>query len=267
MLKTVHDDLQREVIFDFPPQRVVCLCPSLTETLFALGLAGRIIGRTSYCTHPAEHVQNVAIVGGTKDVDIDRVRALNPDLVIAEKEENQPQTVGTLAETLPVFVFNVTDYESALHAVTHLGNLTGRTERATTLVRDIRNAFTDVRPRATHRVAYLIWQNPYRAAGRDTYIHALLEKCGFDNVAAQLAGRYPEISIETLRELAPAWVFLSSEPFPFDDAHLAKLAPQIPAARLIRVNGEMFAWYGSRMIPAAKYLQQLLAELDKTTNA
>lgn len=263
MRKTIQDDLRRDVSFDFPPRRVVCLCPSLTETLFALGLDETVVGRTSYCVHPAGRVRNVATVGGTRDVDLARVQALEPDLVVATKEENPEKTVLALAETLPVFVFDVTDYESALRAIMNLGELTDRVARAEGLVHDIRGAFAELRPQAARTVAYLIWADPYMAAGRGTYIHALLEKCGLENVCAKLAGRYPEVGVESLRELRPQFIFLSSEPFHFDDSHVARLASRIPAARVIRVDGEMFAWYGSRMLAAAGYLRQLINELDR----
>jgi len=266
MRKTVKDDLGRELTFESPPRRVVSLCPALTETLFALGFGDAVVGRTSYCIRPAEHVRNVATVGGTKDVEIDRVRTLNPDLIIAAKEENPRRTVEALAETFPVYVIDVTDFESALQAITSLGHLTGRTEQARTLIDNVRNAFADLRPRATRRVAYLIWQKPYMAAGGNTYIHALLEKCGCENVCAQLTDRYPEVTIEMLRRFAPQWVLLPSEPFPFDDAHVAELAPQVAPARVRRIDGQMFSWYGSRMLAAAEYLKRFAAELDCTSN-
>ena len=262
MPKTVRDDLQRDVTFRFPPRRIVCLCPSLTETLFALGLDRQVIGRTSYCIHPAQRVQSVTVVGGTRDVDSDRVRALRPDLIIAAKEENPQQVVQLLADALPVFVCNVADYDSALRAITSLGNLTDRVQQAAAVVRRIRTAFAQLRPNATHRVAYLIWREPYMAAGRGTYIDALLEKCGLKNVCKGLSGRYPEITIELLRQLRPTWILLSSEPFPFNESHFGELASQIPAARVVRVDGEMFSWYGSHMLAAAEYLRKLTRRLD-----
>jgi iron complex transport system substrate-binding protein len=262
MRKTVRDDLGRDVTLESPRRRIVCLCPSLTETLFALGLAEQVVGRTRYCIHPAKQVEGAAVVGGTHDVDIDRVQALKPDLVVAAKDENPRQAVETLADSLPVFVCDVTDYESALYAITNLGNLVDRAEQAAALVHDIRQAFTRVQPQARHRVAYLIWRDPYMAVGGGTYIDALLQKCGLDNVCRDLPGRYPGLSIEALRRLAPAYVFLSSEPFSFDDSHVAELTDQLPNARVIRIDGEMFAWYGSRMLAAADYLARLIAHVE-----
>ncbi len=262
MSKTVRDDLERDVTFRFPPRRIVCLCPSLTETLFALGLDEQVVGRTRYCIHPAQRVQSVTVVGGTRDIDSDRVRALRPDLVIAAREENPEQVVELLADALPVFVCDVTDYDSALRAVTRLGNLTNRAQQAAALVHGICAAFAELRPNTTHRVAYLIWREPYMAVGCGTYIHALLEKCGFENLCKGLPGRYPEITTGLLRQLAPTWILLSSEPFPFNESHFGELASQIPAVRVVRVDGEMFSWYGSRMLAAAEYLRKLIRRLD-----
>ncbi len=266
MPKTVEDDLGREVTFEFPPRCVVSLCPSLTETLFALGLNAEVVGRTSYCIHPAERVRNVATVGGTKDVDIDRVRTLKPDLIIAAKEENPQDTVETLAGTFPVYVVDVADFEDALRAIAALGDLTDRTAAAAVLAGSIRTAFADLHPRTTHRVAYLVWRDPYMAVGADTYICSVLAKCGCANVCAHLTDRYPEVTIEMLRGFAPQWVLLPSEPFPFDDTHVAELAPQLAPARVMCVDGEMFSWYGSRMLAAAEYLKRFAAELDSTSN-
>jgi ABC-type Fe3+-hydroxamate transport system substrate-binding protein len=263
MRQCLQDDLQRDVSFPFPPRRVVSLCPSLTETLFALGLdEGTVVGRTEYCVHPAGRVRNVATVGGTQTIDTQRVRTLRPDLVIASKDENSREAVEALSETLAVFVFDVRGFEDALRAISRLGELTDCTGRAQALAGEIRAAFATLRSRATRRVAYLIWKDRYRAVGRDTYIDSLLHKCGFKNVCAPLAGRYPELSLDTLRDLRPEWVFLSSEPYPFDESHAAQLAARLTRTRVIRVDGEMFGWYGSRMLAAADYLKRLAAELD-----
>jgi len=262
MSKTVRDDLERDVTFRFPPRRIVCLCPCLTETLFALGLDKQVVGRTRYCIHPAQRVPSVTVVGGTRDVDIDHVRALRPDLVIAAKEENPQQVVELLADAVPAFVCDVTDYESALRTITNLGNLTDRVRQADALVRRIRTAFAELQPKTTRRVAYLVWREPYMAAGRDTYISALLEKCSLENVCKALPARYPEVTIESLRRLTPTWILLSSEPFPFNESHSAELAGQIPTAQIVRVDGEMFGWYGNRMLAAAEYFRKLIRRLD-----
>jgi iron complex transport system substrate-binding protein len=255
---TFTDDLGRTVKIARPPRRIVCLCPSLTETLFDLGAGERVVGRTRYCVLPAVAVERVAIVGGTKDVDVERVRSLRPDLVIAEKEENPRDTVERLAEEWPAFVFDVTDFESALRAIAMLGRLTDSAAGPEEYIRRIRAAFAALQPLPPTRAAYLIWRNPYRAAGRGTFIHALLERCGFINICADSGGRYPLVEIETLRTLKPECLLLSSEPFPFDETHRRELAAQLLETRVVCVDGQMFGWYGTRMAAAATYLAALL---------
>ena len=213
-----------------------------------------MVGRTRYCVLPAGLVEGVATVGGTKDVDVEKIRELQSDLIIAEKEENPRESVERLAEEWPVYVFDVTDFESALRAIGKLGELTDSITTADEFIRRIRAAFAALRPLAGTRAVYLIWRNPYMAAGRDTFIHSILEICGFVNVCAGLEGRYPSVEVESLRALNPEVVLLSSEPFPFDESHRTELAEQLPGTRVVSVDGQMFGWYGTRMAQAAEEL-------------
>lgn len=261
MQRCFRDHLGRALTVSYPPPRVVSLCPSLTETLFALGLRHEIVGRTEYCIHPADLVERVPTVGGTKSVSIDRVLELRPDLVIAEKEENRREDVERLAAHAPVFVVDVMSFDDALRAIRDLGEPVARDDEARMLASQIEERF-DALPRAqSRRVAYLIWRRPYRAVGRDTYIDSLLGRCGLVNVCAEMAGRYPTIALDELRQMSPELVLLSSEPFPFVAEHVAELATKLPESTIRLVDGEMFGWYGSRMLPAADYLRRFLDEL------
>ncbi|MBU0638172.1 MAG: ABC transporter substrate-binding protein [Planctomycetes bacterium] len=263
MRKTARDDLQRELTYEFPPRRIISLCPSLTETLFTLGLGDRIVGRTDFCVEPTRAVSAVPTVGGPKNIDVKRVGRLNPDLIIAAKEENTEATVASLATRLPVYVVEVTDVASTLRAISNLGELTDRTSAAGELVAAIRCAIGKLRPRTRRRVAYLVWRAPYRAVGAETYIHALLYECGFENVCARLAGRYPELSLAALRELAPEYVLLGSEPYPFTDNHVGELVAELPTSKVMCVDGQMFGWYGSRLLLAADYLSNFIGQLGE----
>ena len=255
---TVADDLGRTVKIAAPPRRIVCLCPSLTETLFDLGAGERVVGRTRYCVQPAGLVERVTTVGGTKDVDVEKIRELKPDLVIAEKEENPRATVEELAKEWPVYVFDVTDFESALRCISTLGTLTDSSAAAEEYVRRIRTAFAALRPLPPTPAAYLIWRNPCMAAGRGTFIHAMLEKCGFVNVCASADERYPRVDVETLRALKPACLLLSSEPFPFDESHRVELSRQLPGTNVVCVDGQTFGWYGTRMARAGEELGRVI---------
>lgn len=258
------DDLGRTVRLAGLPRRIVCLCPSLTETLFELGAGTRVVGRTRYCVLPAGTVDAVMTVGGTKDIDEARVAALKPDLIIAEKEENPREAIERLAEHWPVYVFDVTDFEGGLDAVARLGTLIGADACAAECVRKIRAAFDALCPLPPTRAAYLIWRNPYMAAGRGTFINALLERCGFVNACAAEEERYPRVDLETLRARRPDYVLLSSEPFPFDESHRRELEAQLPGMRVILVDGRVFGWYGAHMATAGRYLASLSNELRKS---
>ena len=262
MKHSFQDHLGRAVEIEYPPRRIVSLCPSLTETLFTLDPVGEIVGRTEYCIHPADRVETAERIGGTKNIDLASVFKLLPDLVIAEQEENRKADVEALAAEVPVFVFDVRNYEQALGAIHDLGSIIGQQDQATQLVTEITARFARLRPRSRYTAAYLVWKDPYLAVGCDTYIHSLLEVCGMQNVCADLPGRYPTITPATLRGLSPNLLLLPSEPYPFDETHIADLVPQMPDTRIILVDGEMFSWYGSRMKPAADYLWRFLAQIE-----
>ncbi|KIV56902.1 hypothetical protein AM501_23455 [Aneurinibacillus migulanus] len=261
-IKNIMDHVERTITYPYPPQRIVSLCPSLTDTLFALGLGERIVGRTQFCIHPAEDVQNVRRVGGTKQIKLEVIEELNPDLIIAEKEENPKEMVESLAKSYPVYVTDVESYEDALRMITDLGEVTGTEKAAHAMVHDIQATFSSLRPASGIRVAYLIWQKPYMAAGNHTYIHSLLEKCGFVNVFKDVPGRYPQITEDDLRIARPDYIFLSSEPFPFQETHVQAFHEMIQGSEPVLVDGEMFSWYGVHMKEAALYFQRLLTEIS-----
>ncbi|BAU28633.1 ABC-type Fe3+-hydroxamate transport system substrate-binding protein [Aneurinibacillus soli] len=259
-IKHVLDHLGRSVAVPFPPKRIVSLCPSLTETLFALGVGERVIGRTQFCIHPTEALADVVRVGGTKQVKDDVLASLAPDLIIAEKEENPKEMVERLAESYPVYVTDVETYEDALHMIRDLGRVVGARVEAKQLIREIETGFAELMQVDGKRVAYFIWQNPYMVVGDHTYIHSLLSRCGFVNVFAEAEGRYPAVTEDDIRAAAPDYLFLSSEPFPFAQKHREALSALFPDSTVVLVDGEMFSWYGSRMVAAARYLRNLVRD-------
>jgi iron complex transport system substrate-binding protein len=261
--KTFTDHVNRTVTCPFPPRRIISLCPSLTDTLFALGLGPYIVGRTQFCIHPAEQVTGVKRVGGTKQVKLNVIAELKPDLIIAEKEENPKDMVETLSQHYPVYVTDVESYADALRMIRDLGDITGTQTTAEKMVHDIEEGFSVLKSiKHEVRVAYLIWQKPYMAAGNHTYINAMLEKCGLINVCKNLSDRYPTVTEGDLREMAPDFIFLSSEPFPFAEAHREAFREQFPASIPLLVDGEMFSWYGARMIQAVPYFSSLVEEIE-----
>jgi len=264
--RPVIDMLGRALLAPEHPQRIISLCPSQTETLFELGLGGRVVGSTRYCIHPASVVAASTRVGGTKKVDLETVRRLRPDLIIAEKEENPREMVEALSEISPVYVTEVVDPPSALEMIRRLGDLSGVIPAAEGLCSEIARAWSAI-PASTEsvRVAYLIWRKPWMAAGPTTYIDSLLQVAGFTNVfgASETPGaRYPEFSAEQLAQRSPDVVLLSSEPYPFKPQHLDELREIVPGARVLLTDGEPWSWYGARMRSFPKMLQELRRELE-----
>jgi len=262
MNSRLTDHVGRRVVFRYPPERIVSLCPSLTETFFALGLDDRIVGRTVYCTRPPDRVRTVPTVGGTIDVDTQAVAELSPDLIVAQKEENARAIVEDLSRSYPVYVVNVESYDDALRTIADLGDITGQREQALRLVANVKGKFADLTPIQPKRVAYLVWNEPYMAAGSKTYIDSLLEMCGLTNVCKSLRSRYPKLTPEDLRTLAPEVVMLSSEPFPFDESHADELRTLLPEAAVLLVDGELMSWFGPRMLDAPVYLARLLDRIS-----
>ncbi|WP_035099594.1 helical backbone metal receptor [Aneurinibacillus terranovensis] len=262
-VKTFMDHVRRTVRVDFPPKRIISLCPSITETLYALNLADEIAGRTRYCIHPAEEVSGADVVGGTKQVDEEVIARLDPDLIIVEKEENPKEMVERLAERFPVYVTDVESYADALRMIEDVGRITNRSEVAHALVQEIERRFQGVKSLSGTRAAYVIWRKPYMAAGNSTFISSILERCGFINVFSDCPDRYPAVAEDDFVKAAPDVVFLSSEPFPFAEKHRQEFAEFLPSSRILLVDGEMFTWYGSHMVQATDYINQLLDQIRR----
>jgi ABC-type Fe3+-hydroxamate transport system substrate-binding protein len=230
--------------------------PSQTELLADLGLADSVVGITKFCVHPSDWRRRKTVVGGTKQLHLDRVRALKPDLIIANQEENDQYQVEELAKTFPVWVSKVTNLESALDMILRVGEICGKLPEAQLLGSAIDNSFDALSDFPVLRAAYLIWRKPYMVSGGDTFIHAMMKRAGFANVFGEQL-RYPEISIATLQQTDPAVILLSSEPFPFREKHLVELQEHCPRAVIKLVDGELFSWYGSRLLHSASYFLNL----------
>ncbi len=239
-------------------ERIVSLVPSQTELLYDLGLDDRVVGITKFCVHPKEWRRSKIIIGGTKTLKHDLIAALNPDLIIANKEENTKEDIEFLMEKYPVYISDIYSLNDALHMIRDVGIITQTEQKAEALTDVIAQERAVYSSRFAHKgeVAYLIWNNPLMVAGRSTFIHAMLEEGGWSNAFEHLE-RYPEIEMADLIATNPSFVFLSSEPFPFKEKHLKELREILPQSRILLVDGELFSWYGSRLKYAFKYLDEL----------
>ena len=241
--------------------KVISLVPSITEALFDLGLTtNEIIGRTKFCIHPEDLVDSVEIIGGTKNLNIDKIKALKPDLIIANKEENVKEQVEELMKDFKVLVTNVETLEDNYYLLKQLGHLFGKEEKAQFFNLKIDEAFDIPRSEKRLKVAYLIWKNPYMTVGGDTFISRILEELGFENLFKNQK-RYPEVQLEDLKEAD--LIFLSSEPFPFKEKHIYEIQEVCVNQKIIIVDGEAFSWYGTHLAKCANYYRELLPEINQ----
>lgn len=237
------------------PKRIISLVPSQTELLADLGLEEQVVGITKFCIYPPSWRKTKTIIGGTKNFHIDTIHRLKPDLIIGNKEENYEEGIVTLRETYPVWLSDIVTLEDARQMIQGIGALTARQQEAAAIVHRIDTAFTTIRPLPPKRVVYLIWRDPWMAAGPGTFIDTLLSRLGWVNAVQQ--PRYPVLTPATLAALQADYILLSSEPYPFREKHVAELQQLCPATRCILVDGEMFSWYGSRLIQAPAYFNSL----------
>jgi len=266
------DDLGNAHPAAVPPYRIVSLVPSITELLFDLGLGEYLVGRTGFCIHPAPAVRRVPKVGGTKDVDIEKIRALRPSHAVVNIDENPKRVAQALAEFVPhVIVTHPLDPFGNVKLFRLLGGVFDRQQQAGTLESQFTQAYQTVvrAAEALHRqrVLYLIWQDPWMTIARDTYISRTLALVGWDTLPAEAVARYPELPGIAEGSAEADWVLLSSEPYPFREKHLAEIRRALPAGsrcRVAMVDGEMVSWYGSRAIQGLPYLLQLRRDLDSS---
>lgn len=249
-------------------RRIVSLVPSLTESLFALGLGDRVVGVTDWCIHPAAEVAKLPKVGGTKDTDVDAIVALAPDLVVANHEENTKRVVDRLeAAGLRVWVTYPRTVQEGAALLRQLGQRLGALPQSMRDVVDPVDAEIEAalaaRPAAPARVFCPIWRDPWMTIGRDTYVHSMIELVGGANVFADHSDRrYPRVGLDEVVAAAPDVILLPDEPYAFgprDVAELAELGRRSGRAwRIHCVDGTWVSWYGPRIRPALRGLRALL---------
>ena len=259
------DALDRRVILADRPQRIVSLVPSITDLLHALKLGDRVVGITRFCERPEHWRDTKTIVGGTKNVKPHTVSDLNADLVIANHEENEKADVEAIADELgvPVYVTEVQTVPGATEMIRAVGHLTATVEAASEMAGTIDERFEALPRTNPVRAVYLIWRDPYMTVGGDTFIHDVMTRGGFENLYAG-STRYPEVPLDALAARSPDVVLCSSEPFPFHqkDVFTADLRDALPDADVQIVDGQLFSWYGPRLLHTPEYLTSLHGELS-----
>lgn len=266
------DQMGRIISLDKAPQKIISIVPSQTELLFDLGLKDEVVGITKFCVHPREMFHSKPRVGGTKKLSLAKIRELKPDLIIGNKEENTREEVEELMGEFPVWMSDIYTVADAVEMIRSIGEITNTEQKAQEITGNIQAAFKKLESLVTDqrklesfhpkRTAYFIWRDPYMTAGSNTFIHHILEVCGLVNAFADYS-RYPQVTTEELQAAAPELILLSSEPYPFKEKHIAEFQAICPDARIMVVDGEMFSWYGSRLLYAPAYFERLLTGTGK----
>ncbi|SOD98767.1 helical backbone metal receptor [Spirosoma fluviale] len=247
------------------PKRIVSVVPSQTELLFDLGLENELIGVTKFCIHPADRIKTKAIVGGTKTLDLDKIQALGPNFILANKEENTREQIEALQQKYPVHITDMATVSDAISMIREVGTLLSKHQEAETMAQQIESRLLPPLPPLGLSVAYLIWRKPYMAAASSTFIDAMLTVAGLRNAFADQS-RYPVVTHDDLQKAQPDLIFLSSEPYPFTEKYIAELQTICPSARVLLVDGEVFSWYGSRLLRASDYFKNLRNEIARTNS-
>lgn len=250
----IHDFLNRPLLFKAQPKSIVSLVPSQTELIADLGLEDQLVGITKFCVYPKHLRKSKTIVGGTKQVHLDKIKALKPDIILCNKEENTKDMVKALENIAPVHISDIQTLADNERLILDYGKIFNVEEKANSIVKQLDIEIDDfqsfISTKPSLKIGYLIWRDPWMAVGRDTFIHHMLDVNKFENIFATQS-RYPEIDIHNLPELD--LLLLSSEPYPFKNKHLDEIP--LPKSKIKFVNGEFFSWYGSRMLLAFKYFK------------
>ena len=240
-------------------QRIVSLVPSQSEFLWDLGLEHELVGITKFCIYPATMFKSITRVGGTKQINLELIAQLQPDLIIGNKEENTREDIQALRQNYPVWLSDINTIGDAMEMMHQLAVMTNRLPQWAPLKARIEESV-----KRTHhlfqgrKVAYAIWHEPWMFVGHSTYINAVLNHLGMENVLSSLA-RYPQLPIEALKRYAPDVILLSEEPFPFKANHAAAVKAHFPNTKVLCFSGEPFSWYGSRM----QFLEQEMLHLQR----
>lgn len=263
----VTDQMQRNVKIPTHPKRIISLVPSQTELLFYLGLDEEVVGITKFCVHPHVMFKSKTRVGGTKKYNLEKIKSLQPDLIIGNKEENDRTQIELLEKEYPVWMSDIFTLEEALEMILKIGKIVNKQSEAEILIEKITDSFDRCKQTIRQfihrpRAAYFIWKNPTMVAAGQTFIHEMLEIAGFENIFAA-ESRYPQISDTQLAAARPEVVLLSSEPFPFKEKHVKEIQTVCPDAEIKLVDGEMFSWYGNRLLLAGSYFEKLRLSFEK----
>lgn len=255
----MKDQLNREIQFNKTPKRIISLVPSQTELLVDIGLEALIVGVTKFCVHPKHLRISKAVVGGTKQINIEKIKTLQPDIILCNKEENTKEMIAELEKIAPVHISNINNLEDCFELINMYGEIFNIKRTTSTLISNIkieREVFQGQNKSRPLKLAYFIWKKPWMVAASDNFIDVMINEAGFTNVFKN-EKRYPEIELNHSKLKEAELIFLSSEPFPFKEEHVLELKEKFPEKIVKIVDGELFSWYGSRLLKSYEYFKTL----------
>ncbi|MBS1652745.1 MAG: ABC transporter substrate-binding protein [Bacteroidetes bacterium] len=259
----VVDQIGNKLFFKKIPTKIISLVPSISEYLWDLDLQKELVGITKFCIKPNKMFQAIQKIGGTKNVNFLAIEKIQPDLIIANKEENTKQDIEELQKKYTVYVSDINNFDEMYQMMNDVASITYKENEALKIISKIKldllhtkGAFNQL------KIAYFIWQNPYMLAGNNTFINFIIEHLGLKNIAYQF-NRYPELTHEQIIQLNPQILFLSTEPYPFTEKHIKNFNSIFKNSNAIIVDGEMFSWYGSRLLHLKNYIKQLAVQINK----
>ena len=251
--------MNNTILLSSPPKRIVCLVPSITELLVDLGLEDKIIGITKFCVEPVYIRNKCTIVGGTKKIKLNKIHELNPDFIIANKEENNENDIVELKKSFKIWISDVKTINDNNYLIKQLGDIFNKKTEAERIINLTDDLFENLNNKFNNkRVLYLIWKNPLMTVGNDTFIHEIISKIGLKNCIEET--RYPTIDINKFKNIE--FVFLSSEPYPFNENDLKEIQKDFPYSKIFLVDGTYFSWYGSRLSKSKEYFEKFITKLD-----
>jgi ABC-type Fe3+-hydroxamate transport system substrate-binding protein len=254
------DQMNRQCVLDKIPERIVSLVPSQSQLLWDLGLKDQLAGITKFCIHPEEMFRSVPRVGGTKQIHLDKIRALKPDLIIGNKEENTEADILALEKEFPVWMSDIYTLDDAINMIQSIGEITNTAAKAIALTESIARNFAQLDFPSQRTCIYLIWNEPMMVCGKNNFIDDMLQKAGFRNGIE--GARYPMLTEDELSSHPAEYILLSTEPFPFGEEHVVSFQKKFPEKKVVLVDAEFFSWYGSKLNDAPNYFKQLRSSLN-----
>lgn len=262
----VKDQMNTVLEIKNRPKRIICLVPSITELLVDLGLEDSIVGITKFCVHPDSLIKDKTIVGGTKNIKIAVIKDLQPDIILCNKEENTKEIVEKCRAIATTHVSDIYTIADTLQLIHQYGRIFSCEKKATEIINSIQKKNNDLlefmKDSRKKKVAYFIWKKPWMVAANNTFINHLLEVNNFINVFKDKE-RYPEVNLDELSKVDDLdCIFLSSEPFPFKEKHILELQNKFTKTAIVLVDGELFSWYGTRLLVAFDYFKKLHTNIN-----